>query len=216
MMKNILSTLSLATVLSVGSMLFTGCGTPQAVKSTESAVSSMDDVQQTLEDGNKQITAVMTALNEVGENVARDGKKSYKNFSSEVDKLDKIAETARNQADKMRANAEQHYAQWQQEIGTISNTALKDQSEARRAGMQQEFAGLKESMAGLKNTFRPFMNDMRDLQTFLGADLSASGYTAAESIVSELKSEAVYVQRQLESVVAKLNTLRGSMAAAGQ
>ena len=150
------------------------------------------------------------------EQVATGGKKSYKTFSSEVDKLDKIAETARNQADKMRAGAAAHYAQWQQEIAAISNTALKAQSEARRASMQQEFESLKESMDSLKNAFRPFMNDLKDLQTFLGADLSASGYTAAESIITELKSEAVYVQRQLESVAGKLNTLRGSMAASGQ
>jgi len=211
-MKNSNSLSTLAMTLTLGAIVFAGCKTPEAVKSTESAVTSMADIQNTLTAGSEQIASVMTALNDLGESVARDGKKSFKQFSSEVDGLEKLSEKARGQAEKMRAAAEQHYAQWQAEIAQISNSALKDQSQARRDALMKEFEGLKESMDGLKNAFNPFMSDLTDLRTFLAADLSASGYSAAESVISELKSEAVYVQRQLGSVVQKIKAIRGSMA----
>ncbi|GEM_PF-2473973 len=211
-MKKEILTMTLAVGLSVLPLLFTGCSTTKGIKTSESAVSSMGDIESLLKKANQQIIDTMTSLNKIGETVKTDPKRAYKDFSSNVDSLEKSAKEIGERNERMKAKADEHYALWDQELQSIANPSLKQQSVERREKVMREFRSLQESYDGLRIAFKPYSADLKDLVIFLGTDLNPHGYSSAGSMITGLKTDAVGVQNSLKKVVAKINELRSQMA----
>ncbi len=193
--------------------LAVGCSSPKAVKSADSATSSMQSLADSLEKGRAQVAKVMTSLNEVV-NSAADPRKAYKDFSSEVASLDKIAVSTRERADKMKTTVKEHYALWDQELAAISNQELKQQSIERKAEVTKAFEDIKDSFNQVSLTFKPYMKNLQDLERYLATDLSANGIAAAGKMINGLKTDSVAVQRDIQAAASKISALQASMGKA--
>jgi len=205
--------LTLCAGLAVLGVMMTGCSSPQAVKSADSAGSSLQSLADSLEKGRVQVAKVMTALNEVVV-AAADPKKPYGNFSSEVASLDKIAADSRARAEKMKATLKEHYALWDQELAAIANPDLKQQSLARKAEVTKAFEDIKESFSQVSLSFRPYLKNLQDLDRYLATDLSAGGIAGAGNMINGLKTESVNVQRDIQAAARKIADLQASMGKA--
>jgi hypothetical protein len=53
---------------------------------------------------------------------------------------------------------------------------------------------------------------LKDLVVYLGTDLNPGGVSAADSMITGLKGQAVGVQNELKKVTAMINKLRTEMA----
>lgn len=212
-MKSLSKYLSPAAALVCAGALFTGCSSPKAVKSADTAGSSLQALADSLEKGRSQVAKVMTALNEVVA-AAADPKKPYGKFSSEVASLDKIAADTRGRAEKMKATLKEHYALWDQELAAISNPDLKQQSMTRKAEVTKAFEDIKDSFNQVSLTFKPYMKNLQDLDRYLATDLSAKGITGAGNMINGLKTESVNVQRDIQAAAKKITDLQASMGKA--
>lgn len=201
---------SLLTAVTCLSILITGCSSPKAVQSADSAGSSMQSLADSLEKGRAQVAKVMTALNEVVV-ASADPKKAYGNFRSEVASLDKIAVNSRERADKMKATLKEHYALWDQELAAIANADLKQQSIERKAEVTKAFEEIKDSFNQVSMSFRPYLQNLKDLERYLAADLSAKGIAGASNMINGLKNESVSVQRDIQAAAKKITDLQTSM-----
>ena len=155
---------------------------------------------------------MVAPLNEIVKTVKIDARKSYKAFASDVEDLEKLKTEVSSRNDKLKARADEHYALWEQELQSISNPTLKQQSSERRAKVMAQFRTLQESVDGLRIAFRPYLDDLKDLVVYLGTDLNPGGVSAADSMITGLKAQAVGVQNELKKVTAQITTLRSEMA----
>jgi seryl-tRNA synthetase len=211
-MKKEILTMTMAAGLACCSLLPSGCSTAKGVKTSESAVSSMQDIENLLKKGNQQVATTMTSLNEIGKTINTNPKRAYKDFASNVTALEDLSKEIGSYNEKMKAKADEHYALWEQELQTISNPTLKQQSSERREKVMTDFRSLQESFDGLRIAFRPYVDDVKDLVTFLGTDLNPHGFSAAGSMITGLKAQAVGVQRELNKVSVMIGKLRSEMA----
>ena len=209
-MKLFAQNLSLIAGFACLALLPSGCSTPKAVSSADSAASSMQSLADNLEKGRAQVAATMTALNEVVISAA-DPKKAYSKFSSEVGALNKAATNARERSDKMKATVKEHYALWDQELAAISNPDLKQQSVTRKAEVSKAFEDIKNSFVQVSITFKPYQKDLQDLNRYLATDLSAKGIAGASGTIGKLKTESVAVQRDIQAAATKIKELQASM-----
>lgn len=211
-MKKTILTLSTAAGLAVLPLLMTGCSTPKGVATSESAVSSLQDIEVLLNKGDQQISATMTSLNEIGKTIKIDPRKAYKQFASDVDDLEKLAKEVASRGEQVKARADEHYTLWEQEIQSITNPTLKQQGSERREKVMADFRSFEESVDSLRLSFRPYMDDLKDLVTFFGTDLTVHGYSAAAEMMTGMKSQAVSVQNDLRKVIGQINKLKAEMA----
>ena len=105
-MKKEILTLTMAAGLAVLPLFVTGCSTAKGVKTSESAVSSMQDIEDQLIKAGDQITVTITSLNEIGKTVKIDPKRAYKEFSGNVESLEKLSKEIGARNEKMKAKAD--------------------------------------------------------------------------------------------------------------
>jgi len=208
-MKNLVSSISVAASLVILAAGVSGC-TSGGVKSTDSAVSSMTSLADQLEKARAQVANVMTSLNTLTKQEG-DIKKNYDAFKKEVGSLEKIADGARNRADKMKASVDSHNQLWEEELQKITNEDLKQQSAERRAAVMKEFADIRSTFTQVSVAFKPFQKNLTDLVTYLGTDLSPAGISGADSIITQLKTTGVSVQNDIKAATEEIRSLQSSL-----
>lgn len=209
-MKSIAQSILVSAGAAVCALLVSGCSTPKAVKSSEAATASMRNLAESLETSRAQIASVMTALNDVA-TTAADPKKAHGTFRSEVARLDKLMARTHEEAERMEATTQEHYALWDQELSAISNPELKQQSIERKAEVTKAFTDIKDAFLQVSYSFKPYLNNLHALDRYLAADLTAAGIGRAANTINGLKTESVAVQRDIQAATAKINELQALM-----
>ena len=111
----------------------------------------------------------------------------------------------------MRAEGGIFFEQWQQEIAALQNTELQQIALERKETLQQTFRNISRYTVEAKDQFRPWMTNVKDLERFLGSDLSVSGIYAAKKLVDETRANADKVTQSLQTLIDELNSLDAAM-----
>ena len=64
----------------------------------------------------------------------------------------------------------------------------------------------------IKSEFDPFLADLRDLEAFLGADLTQSSITASSGMMKEVRSSGFELRDSLDDLVAEFNKISALLA----
>ncbi len=153
--------------------------------------------------GKGKIDAVLTPLNDMVSNPQQaDLATKYKAFTTAVADLQSSVDKANSAVDKVKKNGDQYFVAWDQKIAAIQNQDVKNASTERKADIMKEFEGIKTSYADLQTTFKPFMSNIKDVETALGTDLTPGG-------ISAIKSPAKDATKQGESLKDTLDKISG-------
>jgi chromosome segregation ATPase len=201
--------------LIVISLTSVGCssGYNKGTKASESIMSTADK----LAEGRAQIDKVNVSLTNLSSAQAgQDLRPLYKDYSSNVDKLDSIAADVRKQAEDMRAKGQAYFTEWEAEQAKINNEDIKTRSVQRRAEVEQTFSRISDKSQALKNAYQPLMSDLKDIRTALNNDLTPGGVAAIKPIADRVNKEGVAVKVAAGAVEDEFKGLGVSMSAAGK
>jgi ATP-dependent Clp protease ATP-binding subunit ClpA len=196
--------LALIAALSAGSAL---AGAKEAQRSTDSLKATQTEVQ----DAYNQITATIGSLGTLMSAQVGDLRPMLKDFSAEVKQLQADAESARSRAIKMQDMNKEYFATWAQEIASISDPAIKAQSQAR---LQESFASYQKVEQGLVQTrdaYIPLISSLTDLQTALNQDLSPAGKAALQPSFAKAREQAVAAQGAMQTTKAAIQAALGGL-----
>jgi len=201
--------------LVVISLISVGCSTGYN-KGTQASESIMSTAGK-LEEGRAQIDKVNGSLaNLSSAQPGQDLRPLYKDYSSNVDKLDSIAAGVRKQAEEMRTNGQAYFTEWEAEQAKINNEDIKTRSVQRRAEVEQTFSRISDKSQRLKDAYQPLMSDLKDIRMALNNDLTPGGVAAIKPIADRVNKEAVAVKVAAGAVENEFKTLGLSMSAAGK
>ncbi len=136
-----------------------------------------------------------------------DLKASYGAFDSQYKKLQKQIETLRAQATQMRTRAAEHYKAWQSELSQMGNPKLREKALNRYEEAKEEFDEIIVIADHAKRELEPFLADLRDVNSYLSADLSADA-------VKSLSNDIWKLGNKSRAVVASLQHLNGQIGKA--
>jgi phytoene dehydrogenase-like protein len=159
-------------------------------------------------------TAVMdtqTALDLVVQSANTDPRKPYKQFTKTVTRLEDANERAKRRAEDMRAEGRVFFEQWQQEIAALKNPELQQLAQDRKTTLEQTFRSISRYTVEAKDQFRPWFTNVKDLQRFLGSDLSVSGIYASRTLIDQTRANAAKVTQALQTLIDELNSLDAAM-----
>lgn len=152
----------------------------------------------------------MNSLKEGGDLTAK-----YKTYGKELDTLDKMAQTAKANAEKAAQARDQYLEEWKKSQEAIANPQLKASSEARRAELQPKIEEIKSSLGAARETFTPLLQDLKDLKVFLANQLNQGGIAAAADLMGKATADSEKVKANLDKGSVALKDLSASIKPAG-
>jgi hypothetical protein len=207
--KLILNLFTLATALG----LATGCASTGNDKAARAA-KSLERSSQMIVKCSQLMDQTLANLNDLVANPSPDLRKQFEAFNSSVDDLGANARDVSSQAEAMKARGAAYFAKWDQETAKMQNEDIRHRSEARQQQVAAHFARISQQYDATEAAFQPFLSDLRDVQKFLGTDLTAGGLVAVKGIAAKATSHAVPLQESLGRLSEEFKSLGLSMSPA--
>ena len=159
-----------------------------------------------------QVDSTLESLNDLVNNPA-DLPVQYAKFSDAVNTLQSSAKDVNARVKAMRARGNDYFKEWDAQAAQIKNEDIKSRSEARRQEMQERFTKIKLSYTQVSDAYRPFMSELKDIQTALGTDLTAGGVSAIKGSAQKANQDAVPLKKSVDELAAQLKDLGAAMSA---
>jgi hypothetical protein len=202
------STLALTVALAV----LVGCashGYDQGTATAAGLQASADKIRAA--DG--QLDATLASLNDLVNNPQPDLRPQYKKFSGNVDDLGSLAKHVKDSVSAMRANGKEFFAQWNEQLATIKNEDIRNLSAARQKEVSDQLLNVKRSYAETEIAFQPFISDLRDVQKYLGTDLTTAGVAAMKNVAAKANANGATLRASVDKLAADFKSLGVAMSA---
>jgi hypothetical protein len=206
--------ISLLVALAGTAILLTACGTTKGYKQADKTGAGIAEFRDEIVKGKNAIDATMKSLGDVAAAATTDPRKSYEQYSKDVANLESTANTIRKRAQSMQAQGQAYFKQWEKELATLSNPEIRALAEQRKAKLQETFASIRTLAEPLKAQFDPWMSNLKDLQKYLGMDLTIAGVDAAKGLFIKTTEAGLAVQKSMDVLVVELNTVAATITPA--
>jgi len=163
--------------------------------------------------GNAKIDAAVTSLNDLVKNPG-DMAAQFKKYSEAVSDLESTAKEIQSKVASMRGKGNAYFKAWDEQTAQIQNEDIKKRSEARKEEMQKRFTDIKTSYTQAAEAFKPFLQDLKDIQTALATDLTPGGVSAIKGAADKANKESGPVKDSINKLVAQFKDLGVAMQAA--
>jgi hypothetical protein len=211
-MKAVVKPGSLLAVTLASALLFMGAAAPNQAEKVAQKMLAFD---KALGQASTQIDSTLGAMNALSAAQGTDLVNKYKAFSGEVKKLDSMAQKAKAQSQKATAQREQYLKQWEANQGKLQNEQLKSASEARRNELMPKIEAVKTSLGSAKEAFIPLMQNLNDLNLYLGNNLTPAGITGAGDLMKKCTDDGATVKTGIEQGMAAIKDLAASIQPGG-
>jgi hypothetical protein len=148
----------------------------------------MLDFDKALGQASAQIDATLTTMNSLNGASGADLSSKYKDFGKQVKKLEDMSNKAKAQAQKSSEDRDEYLKQWQASQANIQNEQLKAASEARRSELMPKIEAIKSSLGAARDAFAPFMQNLKDLNTYFANNLTPQGMTGASDLMGKVST----------------------------
>ena len=194
--------------------LMNGCAAKSGYKQADKTGAGIAEFRDEIVNGKKAIDATMTSLSEIAATANTDPRKAFEQYSKDVSNLESTASKIRKRAQEMQAQGQAYFKKWEQELADVSNPEIRDLAAQRKAKLQTTFEDIRKHTEPLKSQFDPWMSDLKDLQRYLGNDLTIAGVDAAKGLFKKTTSQGTEVQKSMDALVAELNTVAATITPA--
>jgi hypothetical protein len=148
------------------------------------------------------INLTVKSLETLTSSQAADVKANFDAYSKAVTALDGQAKLVKANADKMKANGDLFFKDWEG-----SETVTPE----RRAELSSSYAKIKADLTAAKESFVPFMASLKDIQSYMSLDPTLKGVNSMGGLVQKARENSVTVNSQLDAVLTDLNSVRGML-----
>jgi hypothetical protein len=181
--------------------------TAAGYKLADKVGASIADFRDEIVDVKKAVDVTVAALDRVVTEATADPRKAFKAFDDSVPKIDSAAAKAKKRAEDMKARGKKYFETWEKDLAGVNDPDIRKLAEERRTRLQATFDNIRSSMEPARDQFNGWLADLKDLQKYLGQDLTVGGIDAAKELIAKSKTGGFHVQQTLDKVIAELNTV---------
>ena len=183
-----------------------------APEKAEKVAARMLQSKESIDAASAQIDTTLKSMNDMAAAKGPDLVKRYGEFTKNIDKLESMAKKAKSNAEKARKDRETYIKKWASAQDKIQNEQLKAASQARRDELVPKIDALKDSFASVKETFLPFLQSLKDLELYLGNDLSERGMATAGELMNKCNADGDKLRSDLAIATATSQQLAASLS----
>ncbi len=199
--------------LTVAVAILAGCASHNYDKGSATAAGLKESADK-IQSADGQLNATLASLNNLVERPQADLRPQYKQFSDNVDDLASLAKNVDASVTAMRENGKEFFAKWSEELAGIKNEDIRNLSAARQKEVSDELMNVKKSYAATEIAFKPFMSDLRDIQKYLGTDLTPAGVASMKDVAAKANTTGATLKKAVGKLSADFKSLGIAMSAA--
>lgn len=193
-------------------LLIAGCKSSNYEKGS-AAGSGLQASADRITQGTGKIDTALTNLNDLVNNPG-DLPAQFKKYSAAVSDLESSAKDVSSKVAAMRAKGNDYFKAWDEQTAQIKNEDIKTRSAARKEEMMKRFTEIKTNYTQASEGFKPFMQDLKDIQTALATDLTPGGVSAIKGAADKANKDAVPLKDSLAKLAAQFKDLGAALQAA--
>ena len=203
-------TATLVTLL-IGFSLLSGCGTTGSERA-EKASTKMEVVDGDIKAAVAQIDATNISLKNLINPEQLNTNEAFKNYSDNVDKMEKAGERLIKHTDEMSARGQDYFDEWRKQGDTYTNPQIRELSEQRRSDLSRVFRRISESSIGVRGSFITYMSDIKEIKSYLTTDLTNKGIEAITPVSEKAINDGENLKSAVIPVLSALDNARSEMA----
>jgi hypothetical protein len=179
-----------------------GAATSDALSSTAAAVA----------DTSTSVNGVLASLNNLTFKSAGDLRDQYDALVSASKDLSSSMKALDSKVVALKATADSYLADWTNKMSNIQNDELRQRSADRKAEVEGKISDVQSSYQGVTNSLAPFTSDVKDIETYLGTDLTPGGLATIKDIVSKTKVDAVPLRDSIKKLQGSFTSLSTALS----
>jgi hypothetical protein len=139
----------------------------------------------------------------------------YNNYSDKVKKLEKAGEDAKWQSQTMQEGMSMYIQNWQNEMGKVSDPAVKSNLAARQEAVKANAEAIKAAAADARTAYDPFLRDCKDIQHALSINLSQAALPGLKGTMERAHSEGAVLKEKLAAMQQVMTNIERGLTPAG-
>lgn len=194
--------------LAAATTMLAGCASrsyDKGAATSKSLGASADAAAQT----SSRIYDVLGALNNLTFKSQGDLRNQYDAFVSATKNLDSSMADLDSKVAALQGTATDYLNNWTNQLATIQSEELRKRSAERKDTVQTQLNEVTASYQGVKDSLQAFTSDVKDIQTYLGTDLTAAGLNSVKDTVAKAKLDVLPLRdsiKKLQGSFASLST----------
>lgn len=160
----------------------------------ERVVEARDEQQAASE----QFKDALTKLKEVYAFDGGDIEKAYRQLQGEFDDSQSRADAVKKRIRSMETVATDLFAEWEKEIGQISNPTMASSSRRKLAETQARYGEMHGALKKAEASMEPVLGQFRDYVLYMKHNLNAQA-------IASLKGEALNIQNDIGKLISDMN-----------
>ncbi len=167
---------------------------------------SVTALQSEQKDAQKEFKDALTRLKELYGFQGGELESVYEKVKNAYERCNDEAKAVHTRIENMEALAEAMFNEWEKELGQYSNPNLAATSRRQLGETRERYARLSRTVRDAETAMQPVLSQLKDNVLFLKHNLNASA-------IGSLQGEATNIQKQIETLLARMNE---SIAASDQ
>lgn len=182
-----------------------GCHTA-TYKKGDGAGKSLHHASRQIAIEQQRIDEAVAALDVLVNQPQPDLKPQFARFNRAVDRLVASAEDVERTRRRMEQKSAAYFAEWDETMPTIHYERIREQSEARRAAVTNQFHAVNTRYLEAHEVVGALINYLRDIRTALSLDLTRAGLESVKDIAGNAEQNAARVRLALGRLSDELAT----------
>lgn len=205
--------------LVAGLALLAGCASQSYDKGTATSKAlgaSSDAAAQ----ASVHIYDVLGALNNLTFKSQGDLRDQYDAFVSAARGLDTSVANLDAKVLALQGATAEYFINWTNQLTSIQNADLRQRSAERKTEVAAQLDGVNASYQGVRGRLTAFTANVKDIQTYLGTDLTVGGLNSVKDTVAQTKLEVLPLRDAIKKLQGSFASLSAALSpvlpAAGQ
>jgi uncharacterized protein YhaN len=191
--------------------LASGCsstGPERAVQATDSIDALVAEMAKVKGGVDQSLSALDNMVNKPSANL----KGQFDAYSQSVAALDGHAKAVGDRVAAMKGRGDDYFKAWEETSASLSSEEMRQYSEERRGKLSAAYADIQEKTGKTKDDFGPFIASLKDIQTYLGLDLTANGLQGVGTLVEKAQAAGTKVKENIDAVTKDCETVKGLLS----
>lgn len=187
-----------------------------ALTSAEKTTTSIQAVEGDIKTMTSHINSTNASLNQVIQlKGAPDAKTAFDAYSRNVSQMDKAAAAFLRDSDQMTARGIDYFAEWSKSGDTYTNPQIRQLSEERRSQLMNTFNQIAGPSGAVKVKVSTYLSQVKQIQTYLSNDLSATGIDAISPIALKTINDGQQIIMDAQPMLAAAEQARTEIGEIG-
>jgi hypothetical protein len=132
-------------------------------------------------------------------------------FASEMGELEAEAQRVSDINTRIQARSDQHFAEWEAELGKIQNPEIAARGQVREQQSRATLEAIRDSLDRADEVVSPYIQNLRDMKRFLVADSTSEGVVALTPVMRKTLQLEARAMKMLDEVIAHIDKVTQSV-----